>query len=162
MEVQRLLEMLRRVHDGDAWHGPSVMTALEGVTAVQAAARPLPGAHTIWELVLHVVAWRREVARRLGGKAPSLPEEGDWPEVLGHDEPAWARTRLALQQSHDQLVALVEGLTDADLERQVGAAAEALAGAGVSVGVMLHGVIQHDCYHAGQVSVMRKSGLDHV
>lgn len=157
MEVARLVEMLRRVHDGDAWHGPSVMAALEGVTAAEAIVRPIAGAHTIWEIVLHMVAWRREVTRRLGGKAPTLPEEGDWPEALGHDETHWTHARLALQQSHDALVAAVEALEDADLDREVGDTREPGVGAGVTIGVMLHGIVQHDCYHAGQLSLLRKA-----
>ena len=80
-EVERIRDQFRRAFDGEAWHGPSVLQLLNGITAEQAAAHPIPGAHSIWELVLHVAAWRGAVAARLGGKSPDLPDVGDWPAV---------------------------------------------------------------------------------
>lgn len=53
-DLQRLEEQLERALEGEAWHGPSVLEILEGVTAAQAAAHPIAGAHSIWELVLHL------------------------------------------------------------------------------------------------------------
>ena len=155
-ELARIVDMLARVHDGDAWHGPSVLAALEGVDARTAQWQPPGRVHTIWEIALHIVSWRREVERRLGGRRPGLPEDGDWPAVLGGDEAAWARTRAALQQSHESLVAAVRQLRGQDLERIVGDEREPGIGSGVTVALMLHGIIQHDAYHAGQCSVLKK------
>jgi len=53
-ELQRLEEQLERALEGEAWHGPSLLEVLEGVSAHQAAAHPIAGAHSIWELVLHL------------------------------------------------------------------------------------------------------------
>ena len=155
-ELARILEMLARMHDGDAWHGPSVMSALEGVNAAVASWRPPGHAHSIWEIALHIISWRREVERRLGGKPPTVPEDGDWPDVIAGDEAAWAHTRLALQQSHERLVSAVKTLKESELERTVGEGREAGLGSGVTVALMLHGVIQHDAYHAGQCALIRK------
>lgn len=155
-ERERLLDMIGRLHSGDAWHGPSVMATLEGIDAARASTHPLPGAHGIWEIALHVIAWRREVAARVRGKAPSLPEDGDWP-TPGIDERAWTETKAALDASHRELVALISSLPDAALERPVGRAEDAGVGAGVSVGIMLHGIVQHDAYHAGQMAMLAKA-----
>jgi uncharacterized damage-inducible protein DinB len=155
-EVDRLVDLLQRAHDGDAWHGPSVAAALDGVDAVVARARPIASAHTIWETALHILAWRREVEQRLGGKAPTLPEHGDWP-VVPSDDGEWARVIEDLHASHRALVAEVKRLADADLERPVGEGREAGLGSGVTVAVMLHGIIAHDIYHAGQIALLRRA-----
>jgi uncharacterized damage-inducible protein DinB len=63
-EVQRIVDQLRRAFEGEAWHGPAVMQILEGITAAQAAAHPASGAHSIWEIVLHIAAWEGAVSRR--------------------------------------------------------------------------------------------------
>ncbi|MDF1506305.1 DinB family protein, partial [Roseisolibacter sp. H3M3-2] len=92
--VARLADTLRRSVDGHAWHGPSLVELLEGVDAHAAATRAVPGAHTIWELVLHLTAWTREVARRVDGAAPAMPVEGDWPDEPIHaDEAHWRDAR---------------------------------------------------------------------
>lgn len=154
-ERDRIVDLLQRAHDGDAWHGPSVMAVLDGVDATAARQRPLAAGHSIWELALHVIAWRHEVERRLGGKPPTLPEEGDWPEI-GEGESAWAAVLERLDASHRSLVAAISTLAEADLERTVGEGREAGLGSGVSVAVMLHGVVAHDVYHAGQMALLKK------
>ena len=60
-EAKRIAEQHRRAYHGEAWHGPSVFETLRGVTAATAAKRPISGAHTIWELVLHLTSWERIV-----------------------------------------------------------------------------------------------------
>ena len=149
------MDLLQRAHDGDAWHGPSVLAALDGVDALAARARPIASGHTIWETALHIIAWRQEVEQRLGGKAPTLPEAGDWPSVPT-DDGKWAAVVGDLQASHRSLVAAVTRLTDAELERPVGEGREAGLGSGVSVALMLHGIVAHDVYHAGQIALLRK------
>lgn len=81
-EVKRIGDQLRRSHEGIAWHGPSLLELLNGVTADQASRRPVPAAHTIWELVLHITACKEVVTRRLTGETvPDLPPEEDFPAV---------------------------------------------------------------------------------
>src|SRR5262249_38103582 len=78
-EVERILDQLRRSHQGEAWHGPSLRELLEGVTAAQAA-RKTSEAHSIWEIVFHITAWERVgVARLKGELIEDLPAEEDWP-----------------------------------------------------------------------------------
>src|SRR5205814_9964412 len=80
-ELERLEEQLERVLEGEAWHGPSVLEVLEGVSAEQAAAHPIAGAHSIWELVLHLCSDYDLVLRRLGGDGRQMTESDDWPSV---------------------------------------------------------------------------------
>ena len=64
-EVDRIADQLKRAYAGPAWHGPSLSELLKEVDAQRAAAHPLPGTHSIWELVLHIAAWDTAVSRRL-------------------------------------------------------------------------------------------------
>ena len=153
-ERERLLEMLDRVHDGDAWHGPSVMAVARSVPARHAEARPLPAAHTIGEIARHVVGWRDEVRERLAGKEPSLPSCGDWP---ASSSDGWTATLAELDRSHRDLRAAIESLPEGRWETLVGPSRQASVGTGVTFAVMLHGIIQHDVYHAGQMAMLKKA-----
>jgi|SRR5215470_4506974 len=156
-EIERLTDELRRAHEAGAWHGPSVRENLEGVTAAVAAGHPIPGGHSIWELVLHITAWRGEVARRLEGGDPSVPAEGDWPVVTDTSDAAWAEARRQLDLSHRRLVETVTRFAEGTLDEPVGRKPpDRSLGTVGSYYVMLHGIAQHDAYHSGQVGVLRK------
>jgi uncharacterized damage-inducible protein DinB len=148
-ELDRIADQIKRAHEGGAWHGPSVSEALKGVSARQAAGRPISGAHSIWELALHIAAWRHIATLRLAGQPLITPPEGDWPAVPGADEAAWDDARGLVELRYRELVTAVRGFDELALDSPL---AEGFSSAYVT----LHGVIQHDLYHAGQISLLKK------
>jgi uncharacterized damage-inducible protein DinB len=156
-ETDRIADELGRAHAGDPWHGSPVRTLLDGVSAAQAASHPIPNAHSIWELVLHMTSWRREVSRRLRTGMADDPEAGDWPPVTDVSDDAWRRALAALDDSHEELLRAVRDFPAARLDEPVGDRRDRALGTGVSYSVTLHGIAQHDAYHAGQISLLRKA-----
>ena len=154
-EAARIADQLQRVYDGDAWYGPSVRAALEGVDASMARARPLPAGHTIGELVLHMTAWTREVTRRLRTGIALDPEEGDWPLPPELSEVAWRNIIAAFDTANEELVDAIAALDDAQL-RSVIDDVRPGASPGMSRYITLHGLVQHHAYHAGQISLLKK------
>lgn len=156
-ELEILLDELERAWDGDPWHGSPLAAILSGMTAAAALTRPIPAAHTIWEITLHLTGWTREVTRRVRGAAADLPAEGDWPAVAEASPAAWEAARSALAAAHHDLLATVRGLPPGRLAEVVGDARDAPLGSGVSFAVTLHGLVQHHAYHAGQIALLRKA-----
>jgi uncharacterized damage-inducible protein DinB len=149
-EIQRIADQLHRSQQGEAWAGPSLREVLAGVTAEKAAAHPIQSGHSIWELVLHVIAWQGVVVRRLNGEAVELPESENFPAVTTPDEPDWQRTLAELTRSTEELSAALGRLTTDRLS-------EVVPGQKYSVYIMVHGVIQHNLYHAGQIALLKKA-----
>lgn len=149
-EVERIADLLKRAYEGTAWHGPDVSRLLEGLTAEQAAARPLEGVRSIWELVLHIIAWQDAPRRRLNGDAAKLSGDEDFPPVLDASEEAWAATLEKLEESNKALRAEVVRFGDEKLD-------EPATGSKLSVYVTLHGSVHHTLYHAGQIAVLRRA-----
>jgi uncharacterized damage-inducible protein DinB len=155
-EIARVIDQLEREHDGDPWHGSSLCTILENLGADHASRKPIPGGHSIWELVLHVTAWKNEVRKRVSGAPASEPEEGDWPEV-GDPTPArWSAALDRLEAAHRALVTAIGALPEASLFRPTNDPRDRPLGAGVSYYVLLHGIVQHDVYHSGQIALLKK------
>lgn len=149
-ETARIAEQIRRGYQGEAWHGPSLRELLEGVTAGKAAAHPIAGAHSIWELVLHVTAWEKYVRRRMSGeRIVDVAEVDDWPPVTDASDAAWRAALHELERSNHELVEAVKAFPDSRL-------GEKPAGKGHTFYVDLHGIVQHDLYHAGQVALLKK------
>jgi uncharacterized damage-inducible protein DinB len=155
-EVERIVDQLKREYDGDPWHGSPLLAILEGVSAAHAAAKPLPNAHSIWELVLHVTAWKNEVKKRLSGAPATEPEEGDWPAVGKPTEARWEEARGKLKLAHEQLLSAVRKLPEDQLFKPTNDPRDRPLGTGVSYYVLLHGIVQHDVYHAGQIAMLKK------
>ena len=149
-EVERIQEELQRAFEGEAWHGPAVLELLRDVTAQQAAARPIAGVHSIWELVLHIAAWESAGRRRLEGDRAQLPDEENFPPVNDTSEAAWQQTVEELKNGHRKLYDAIAGLDESRLD-------EPILDGMRSVYITLHGVIQHDLYHAGQIALLKKA-----
>jgi uncharacterized damage-inducible protein DinB len=152
MKKDDLLDTLRRSFDGDAWHGPAVSDAIKGVSDADAARRPPGGAHSIWEVTLHIAAWANEVAQRLEGKGPGNPVEGDWPVTGGSWKDAAERVRTA----RDYALKVVAAFPEADLDKRYGQTRDAALGTGFTYAGMIEGLAQHNAYHAGQIMVLRR------
>jgi uncharacterized damage-inducible protein DinB len=157
-ETARILDQLEREHSGDAWHGTPLRQLLADVGFEQAAARPAPGMHTIWEIVLHMTAWKNEVRRRLGGAPSGTPTEGDWPVPAPPGARAWRAAVDALEEAQRALAAVVANIPDTQLHVPTNDTRDRATGGGVSYYVLLHGIIQHDVYHSGQIALLKKTG----
>lgn len=149
-ESKRIAGQLHRAYAGGAWHGPALRELLRGVSAKQAAARPLRGAHTIWELVLHITAWKGAVLRRMHGKATQLSPARNFPPMPKTTPANWKRAQDALRAAQYDLHRAVAALPDSRLKKIV-------PGKRYSVYFMLHGLVQHDLYHAGQIALLKKA-----
>lgn len=155
--MDALLDQIRRTHAGDPWYGAPRMQFLRDLPAAKAALRPAGSHHSVWELVLHMSAWTKEVRRRLAGHSPGEPLDGDWPPIpKPTTESAWSGALQHLERAHGALIADVERLGPADLDRLVGDTREPALGTGVTVGAMLVGLAQHDAYHTGQLALLRQ------
>jgi uncharacterized damage-inducible protein DinB len=148
-EIDRIIDQMDRAMNGEAWHGPHLEELLKDVPAEQAGAHPVPGAHSIWELVNHIGSWNDILARRASGEAVAVRSEQDWPPVTDTSEESWKSALVLMRASRARLRSSVEKLTDAQLD-------DIAPGKDHSIYVMLHGGVQHDLYHAGQIAVLKK------
>ena len=158
-EIVRIIDQLDREHAGDPWHGSPLRQILEGIDHREAAHRPLPDGHTIWELVLHMISWKNEVRRRIAGAPAATPLEGDWPTPPRATPESWQDTLAALEASHRSLVSSVASLPEDKLFQPTNDPRDRESGAGVDHYVLLHGIVQHDVYHAGQIGILKKAGM---
>ena len=156
-DLEALRADLRSVFDGNPWHGSSITSVLDGIDARTAAKRVVPGAHTIWELVLHMTGWTREVTARVRGGSPKSPPE-DWPAPeTGGGESAWRAAKADLSAAHEELVREVDTLKAEDLVRWIGDKRDPALGTGVTVGTLIRGLLQHHTYHEGQIALLKRA-----
>ena len=145
-----LSDDLRRALRGEAWHGSSVQELIASLSAEEAMQRPLPAAHNIWELVVHLTSWSNIVLRRISGGQVEPHEGEDWPEVHDFSDSHWSEAREALTESYERLSEVVLGMTDEELSANAPKSSRSVAG-------MVTGLAQHTSYHGGQIAILRKA-----
>jgi len=142
-----LLTLFDEAFDKKAWHGPNLWQSMKGVTAEEAAWRPGPHRHNIWEEVLHAAYWKYAVRRRLeGGKRGSFAFKGSnffpRPEPDKPSEAAWKEDKALLKQEHEELREIMVKALGKKPSPELGH--------------LLWGVAFHDVYHAGQIRLLRR------
>ena len=153
-EIERIQNQFQRAFDGEAWHGPAVLSLLDGVTAEQAAAHPIPGAHSIWELTLHIAAWEDACRRRLEGDPAQLSDDEDFPSITDTSAAAWENAKQRLLDVHNRLLDTLTGIDDSRLDQPIIKSTETTFSTAY---VTLHGGVQHSLYHAGQIAILKKA-----
>jgi DinB superfamily len=151
-EIALLLGLLDEAFDAKAWHGPSLRLSLRGLTARDAAWRPAPGRHNVWEIAVHAAYWKYVVRRHLSGAARgSFALRGsNWfarDAALG--ERAWRADGALRVGEQRALRAAVARQRPRELSRKP-------AGARHTRLALIRGAAAHDLYHAGQIQLLKR------
>jgi uncharacterized damage-inducible protein DinB len=151
-EIALLLRILDQAYDHRAWHGTNLRGSLRGLSLEEAAWRPQPSRHNIWEIMVHAAYWKYAVQRRLtGGKRGSFALKGsNWfPRSENQSKELWLQDLRLLEEAHKSLRVAISRLTPRDLSRTA-------PGGSTKVEALVYGVACHDVYHAGQIQLLKR------
>ena len=152
IEIASLLHAIDQAYDHAAWHGPNLRGSLRGLTPTQAAWRPAPGRHNIWELVVHAASWKYALRRRIVcDKRGSFAERGsNWfRRADSADETAWRQDLALLEEEHRRLRDAIEALDSKQLHKRRSVKGRPLIDHAL-------GIAFHDIYHAGQIQLLKR------
>ncbi|HEY2016173.1 MAG TPA: DinB family protein [Bryobacteraceae bacterium] len=149
-DIVFLLELLDEAFDKKSWHGPNLRASIRGVNARQAAWRPAPGSHNVWEYALHAAYWKYVVRRRITGEKRGsfvLPGSNFFARPVELSERAWKQDVGLLVTQHQDLRRAVQ---------QIPAALRQNEKKWAMLRHMIRGAAAHDLYHAGQIRLLRR------
>ncbi len=152
-------KLIKEIHDsvfGDPWHGPSIQKIFEDIAEEEAYSKPFEYVHNILELTLHMWAWTEEVKNRIEGKEPSEPEMGDWPDIKEYQNESWYSIKNKLFDSTEKLIESIKKFPGNKFSEMAGNFRDAPLGTGTTYEAMIMGLVQHNAYHGGQVSMLMK------
>lgn len=161
-ELKRISHLFKECFKGQpAWHGSSVLELLKDVTSENALRRPIPDVHTIWEIVLHLIVWDDETRKCLEGETlPLLPLDEDWPSINDTCEEAWKETVEKQKKGHQCLLDSIAKFDPEKLDYQINIDESwPDPWSTTSYYELLHGILHHDVYHAGQMVILKKNEL---
>ncbi|MDX1670873.1 MAG: DinB family protein [Balneolaceae bacterium] len=147
------MELLDPAAGFKPWHGgPSLSGCLRGVDVQQAAWKPAPGRHSIWELALHIAYWKYAVRRYLdpGAEKGFARSPANWPELSETSESAWKQDLVLIKSEHDKLVDAIRSFPETRLNEKIAPDKE------WTFIQLLSGIAAHDTYHIGQIQLMKR------
>lgn len=149
-ESERIRGQIAKAFTAEAWYGPAVLEALAGVDAQTAAAHPIPGAHSIWEVVGHIRYGQQLMIERVRGSQAKWDLTADWPGVTEPTEEAWQAAIAELKRGEEELCAVVAAYPEDRLDEPVLPNAPTMYD-------NLQGYAQHHAYHVGQITMLKKA-----
>lgn len=147
--IQRILNHYDGVLSGEPWHGDAIWQVLDGISPQQAAARPIPDFHTIWELVMHMSFWEAVAAKRLSGQKAGLIEELNFPAMPAPTEENWRKTLDEFRTGNRAFREALSELDAAKVDELTAARKRTFYGEA-------HGILEHHIYHIGQIAMLKK------
>lgn len=149
MEAERLKQEFSQLYDGNPWIDVTIKESLSGISSEKASKRIAGGRNTIWEILNHMIEWRRMLLKRMNGNITSVPEDNFIREVPDPSEGSWKRTLKEFDKIQQEWLSFLDSLEDEDLEKTY-------PGNGERYYFLIQGIIQHDAYHLGQIVLLSK------
>ncbi len=147
--IKRILDHYDGVLNGEPWHGDAVWQVLDSISPQEAAARPIPSVHTIWEIVMHMTFWENVAAQRLAGLRAGLVEELNFPPMPAATDENWRKTLDQFRDSNRIFRQALAKLGANKLDELTAAGKRTFYGE-------THGILEHHAYHLGQIGLLKK------
>jgi uncharacterized damage-inducible protein DinB len=150
-EISRIIKTIEGNIDGKPWFGNNLIQQLQGINATKAAALPEKLNHNIAEIITHMIARRQFIIEKLNGNAKYEVRETalDWVKIDSLTEINWQKLLNQLAENQTLLIETIQNKAAALLDTKVD-------GRLYNFRLMLNGIIQHDIYHIGQISIVKK------
>jgi uncharacterized damage-inducible protein DinB len=146
-EAQRISNLFEALYNGEPWIDVNIIGTIKYLTAKQAAKKLPPFKNSIWEIVNHLIDWRLNVLKRIQGQTMKTPDHNYFIEVTDRTEKAWQASLKALEDSQQNWLVFLKNYNSNDFEK-------IYANNNLSYYEHIHGILQHDAYHLGQMVLL--------
>ena len=146
-----LRKKIEEVYSGDPWYGEPFKSILNGIDPGIALKKEKKGTHNIAEILAHIIGWREFLLTRLTGNDFKIEQEEtfNWKRIDNNEKTAWKSLLIALEETQNKILNILEKSDDNLLDMPVHEK-------NYKMEYLIEGIIQHDIYHFGQISLLKK------
>lgn len=148
-EAERIKKLFEDLYNGSPWIDVTIMDTLKNISAKQAAAKITPERNSIWQIVNHIIAWRENVLFRVQGNEVTTPNNNYFTQLENTSETEWQKALERLAHSQEQWVRFLENFDETQFDK-------IYPPNNMSYYKHIHGILQHDAYHLGQIVLLSK------
>ena len=150
-KVKDYVRQLEQLYHGGSWQNENFVDKLKDVDEAQAFAEPVPGVHSIAEIVWHCIYWRTVLIKRMEGNQKYRDETVGQQNFLPVHElrlRGWAALKQVFEETQATLIKQLYANNDRFLANQYQS--------GYTFDYHVEGIIQHDVYHLGQIGLVKR------
>jgi uncharacterized damage-inducible protein DinB len=150
-EIQSIRHSLENTLRGEPWYGRSLYDVLDKVDSKKVYQKPGGRAHSLIELLYHLVTWSDFTRAQIGKEHPVDVlsfEKMDW-RTINPSIHNWKSGLQQLKESNEQILDLLNEKEDGFLDQMPD-------GRQYNFRFLLNGLIQHHIYHLGQIACTDK------
>lgn len=148
-EAKRIKKLFEDLYNGSPWIDVTIMDTLGNISAEQASKKIAPGRNSIWQIVNHITSWRENVLLRVQGNKIVTPNNNYFAEIENISEAEWHKALERLANSQNQWIRFLENFDESQFEN-------IYPSNQMSYYEQIHGILQHDAYHLGQIVLLSK------
>src|SRR6476620_1556437 len=148
-ETERIASLFEKLYQGSPWIDVNIKDTLAIITAEDAASHPIEKCNSIWQIVNHLISWRLNVLKRIQGEVITTPNHNYFLEITDTSEAAWKKTLQHLDESQQKWMAFLKTFNTEDFSK-------IYPNNNMDYYEHIHGILQHDCYHLGQILLLAK------
>jgi len=145
-----MIQQLKNILEGELWIDENFKNKIDKLSAKEALTAPMPQIFSVAELVFHILAWRKQLMKKLCDKKKDTSMEipDYW---VSNDELrkiGWNKLKKNFYESQYELISILENKDDTFLKVKYSG--------GFTYEYLIEGLIHHDIYHLGQMGVTIK------
>jgi uncharacterized damage-inducible protein DinB len=148
-ESQRIVALYQSVYDGNPWIDITILEVVKDIDYNDALKKIRPDFNSIWEIVNHIISWRKNVLQRVQGKILITPNHNYFETVTETSQEDWQNTLKKLEESQQEWIQFLGSFDKTDFEK-------IYPNNGMTYYEHIHGIMQHDIYHLGQIVILKK------
>ena len=148
-ETKRITKLFEDLYNGSPWIDVTIMDTLKNISAEQAAKKINPERNSIWQIINHMIAWRENVLLRVQGNGMVTPNNNYFTQLEIISETEWQKALERLANSQEQWIHFLENSDESQFDK-------IYAPNKMTYYEHIHGILQHDAYHLGQIVLLSK------
>lgn len=149
-KISNYLKQFSAIYEGKPWYGRPMKQICDGISGTIAFKQPTKNAHSIAQLLAHIIYWRMPLIKNLEGDhnyVPSMESEENWKSLNKLKRFGWKNILKEFYQSQDRLIAVLSSQNDSLLKSKYSEK--------YTYQQLIDGILQHDLYHIGQIAYLK-------
>lgn len=150
--INKIISNFKTVYASEPWYGDSLQSILKNVNPKTIFSKAGENSHSIAELLAHIIDCRDFTLRSISGddnSELSQTKSFNWKRIDNNENTAWQSLLGALEKNQNEILNILQQSGDDLLDEKV-------HGKNYNNDFLLEGIIQHDIYHIGQISILNR------